>query len=48
MTQKRNRLEFDKMGLKENGLEELEEKSVPEENPMVKKRWFGRGIYRCV
>ena len=33
------------MSLKENGLEELEEKSVPEENPMVKKRWFGRGIY---
>lgn len=38
-----------KMDLKENGLEEKEEisdvQSVPEENPMIKKRWFGRGIY---
>ena len=37
------------MDLKENGLEEKEEisdvQSVPEENPMIKKRWFGRGIY---
>lgn len=37
------------MDLKENGLEErteeAENKRVSEENPMVKKRWFGRGIY---
>lgn len=48
--QKHNGWEFDKMDLKENVLEEKKEElsdvqGAAEENPMIKKRWFGRGIY---